>query len=208
MKFKNRHVPTLIAFVTAAFAFASLLAGCSQKEGEPTAQPPAESSEPKGTREEAPPLGTGAPEEPDPVVETEEPAPPPQPEYGQFGGVGYTFEGGVEVTVSAPAAFEPSEYAFTTTEFPSYLRFDVTVTNGSTEPFDPMAIYATLSSGGVEGEAVFDSDNGLGGTPQTTVLPGKSITWSEGWGVADPADLTYEIALGFEYEPGLFVGGV
>jgi len=188
------------------------LTGCSQTEGEPTAQPstttetdPTElpPAEPKGTRSEAPPLGTGAPA-PEPVDTPE----PEQPLYGKFGGVGFTFDDGVIITVGAVETFEPAEYAFVTGQFETYILFDVTVTNGADVPFDPSGIYATLASGGTEGEAVYDSDAGLEGQPMTTVLPGKSVTWTEGWGVADPADLTFQIAPGFEYEEALFVGGL
>lgn len=183
----------------------AILTGCTQTDGEPTTTAttetdptriPPPSSEPK-----VPPPTTEAPEP------AEEPEAPPQPEYGEFGGAGFTYDDGITLTITAPEAFTPSEYAFTGTDWPAYIRFDITLTNGTDVPFDPAGAYGTLSSGGQEGEAVFDTDNGLDGTPMTPVLPGKSITWSEGYGVADPADLTFQVAPGFEHEPALFVLG-
>jgi hypothetical protein len=193
----------IIALILAAVA----LAGCSGTEGSPTAQPTTAATETDPTQ--LPPAeekGTLT-EEPEPVKPTPTPEPPPQPEYGEFGGAGFTYDDGITLTITAPEAFTPSEYAYTGTEWPEYIRFDITLTNGTGAPFDPSGIYGTLASGGGEAEAVFDTDNGLEGSPVTAVLPGKSVTWSEGYGVADPADLTFQIAPSFEHEAALFVLG-
>jgi hypothetical protein len=187
--------------ITAVLAVA-ILTGCSQTEGEPTAEP--------SLTTETDPTQLPPAEDKGTVTDEPEPTPTPtpeQPEYGEFGGAGFTYDDGITLTITAPEAFEPSEYAFTGTDWPAYIRFDITLTNGTDAPFDPAGAYGTISSGGQEGEAVFDTDNGLNGTPTTPVLPGKSITWSEGYGVADPADLTFQVAPGFEHEAALFVLG-
>lgn len=178
-----------------------LVTGCSQTEGRTS-----------NTSTDASPVEASPTTEattPAPVIDTPEPTPTPErPAYGEFGGVGFTYDNGITITLSAPAAYEPSDSAFAEGDFDAYVSFDVTITNDSVDPFDPSGLYATMSSGGREAVQSFDSELGLAGQPQTQVLPGRSVTWSEGWGVADPADLTYQIAPSFEYEAALFVGGM
>ncbi|EXF25268.1 hypothetical protein BG28_14335 [Nesterenkonia sp. AN1] len=112
------------------------------------------------------------------------------------------------MTISEPEAFTPGEYAFGGEEFEQHVMFDVTIENNSGEDYDPSMAYVTASSGGAEGDSVFDSDSGLGGTSTTTVTDGQSTTWQEGFGVNDPADINVEFTdLDFELmrESVLFV---
>jgi putative VirB-like lipoprotein len=193
-----RKILILIALAVAA------LTGCSTTEGEPTAQQPSASKVARGPLEAPADEPTDAQPEPEPV---EEPTPTPErPQYGEFGGVGFTYEDGIVVTVSVAEAFEPSEWAVSAT-YDTYVRFDVTLTNGTDVPFDPSGVFSTLASGGREGEAIFDTESGLEGQPMTPVLPGGSVTWTEGYGVADPADLTLQVTPSFEHDAGLFVLG-
>lgn len=75
----------------------------------------------------------------------------------------------------------------------------VTITNGSTENFDPSSVLPTMLSGGLVASYVYDDKNGgLGGTPNTTLLSGRTVSFKVGFGVADPKDIVIEVPIGFE----------
>lgn len=117
----------------------------------------------------------------------------------------WTYTDGISVTVSAPVEFTPSEFALTGSQ-PYNVAFEITLANGTDAPFEPFA-YSLVQSGGLEAEAVFDSGNEIGdiGTsPFATILPGESITWLEGYNVADPADVTLQLSPEFDYEDAIF----
>ncbi|SDU78945.1 hypothetical protein [Jiangella alkaliphila] len=101
--------------------------------------------------------------------------------------------------------FVPTEFA-AFEEAPAYVRFTVTITNGTGQPFDPSTTFVTVSSGGAEASAVFDE--GLEGAPLTPVLPGESVSWMEGFAVTDPADLVCQVTPSFDHLGELFVGGL
>ena len=158
--------------------------------------------------------GAGTPVPTVPAEETAEPEPEPEPDEepepeppveGDTAVFGETWEytDGVAVTVSAPRPYEPSDTAFPV-DAEAYVVFDVTIVNGSDEAYEPLVI-TTMQSGNTEAEQVFDSANGLGGPPSTTVLPGREVTFPVGFAVADPGDLVLEITPGFEYQPAIYV---
>lgn len=149
--------------------------------------------------------------EPKPApAQSSEVAPPPAPspvqEYAAFGDA-FTYSDGIELTVSEPREFAPTEYA-AGADNPFNIVFDVTLINNSSESFETMAS-TEVTSGGRAGSRIFDSgnpdlpDNGLSGVG-TTVLPGQSITWAEGWSVLDPADLTLVVAPSFLHDDAIF----
>jgi hypothetical protein len=140
-------------------------------------------------------------------VETDEPAgpdsePPAGTETALFGET-WEYTDGVALTVSAPEPFEPSDTALAE-DAAAYVVFDVTITNGSDEPYEPLVI-TSVQSGSAEAEEVFDTASGLDGTPSTTVLPGREVMFQIGYGVADPDDLVLQITPGFEYEDAIYV---
>lgn len=138
-----------------------------------------------------------------PTSSAPEPAPEETgPEVLAFGKT-VTYDNGVSLTVTKDGTFTPSEYAVVEGA-EAYVKFTVTVVNGSDKPFDPVLIYATVQSTNVEAEAVFDMDNGLEGPSSTQVLPGRETTFPIGFGVADPKDIVMEIAPGFEYGSTIF----
>ena len=117
----------------------------------------------------------------------------------------FTYQDGLAVTVSAPQPFQPSDSAAVGEPAPpSYVVFDITVKNGTQANYDPASFMASLQSGTVEGEQVFDSASGLGGTPSTTLLPGRESAFRMAFGVTDPNDLVMEVTPGFEYESAIF----
>ncbi|MFF3065620.1 DUF4190 domain-containing protein [Oerskovia sp. NPDC057915] len=115
------------------------------------------------------------------------------------------YEDGLEVGVSAPAAFTPSDTAAGDEGFTQFVRIDVTLTNGTADTFDPTLTYVTISSGGAEGAQVFDAAHEISSTPSAAVLPGQSVTFPVVFGVTDPADLTMEVNVGaWEYDAVVF----
>lgn len=149
-----------------------------------------------------PPAGENRPdtEQAENVDEPAEEA-PTNPIFGES----YEWSNGLVVTVSEPVEFTPSEYAATGGTFDTFLKFDITIVNDSDENYDPSMFYDTLQSGNAEAESVFDSDSGLSGSPSTTLLSGREVAFSVGYGVMDPGDLVMEVAPGFEYESTVWV---
>ena len=115
------------------------------------------------------------------------------------------WENGVEMTVSAPEPYTPSEAAAGADQA-NHIVFTMTITNNSTENLQPLP-YTRLSSGGQEGSQIFDAtaDGGQIGIPPTTViLPGQSVTWQDAWSVADVDALTMQTAPSFDYDDVIF----
>jgi hypothetical protein len=141
-----------------------------------------------------------------PVSEqTPEPAVETPSNVVEFGGV-YTWENGVSISVSAPSEFVASEYAMGATPGQAQVVFTFVLTNGSTEPLEPMT-FPTAASGGTEAASIYDSGNPLGeigSSPSTSVLPGKTVQWLVAYSVADINDIIVEVSPGFEYQNAIF----
>ena len=115
------------------------------------------------------------------------------------------WENGVEMTVSAPEPYTPSEAAAGADQA-NHVVFTMTITNNSTENLQPLP-YTRLSSGGQEGSQIFDAtaDGGqIGIPPITVILPGQSVTWQDAWSVADVDSLTMQTAPSFDYDDVVF----
>lgn len=63
---------------------------------------------------------------------------------------------------------------------------------------------ASAQSGNVEASQVFDSAQGMEGTPSTTLLPGRESVSTIVFAVTDPDDLVVEVTPGCEYDPAIF----
>lgn len=147
-----------------------------------------------------------ATESAEPVAETSTTTPAPAPATNPKFGEAFTWEDGIAVTIGAPTPFTPDEFAIELAggESAAYLAFEVTVVNGSSANFDPSMFTTTLQSANVEAEEIFDSGNGFGGSPSTTLLPGREAKFKIGYGVTDPADLVLEVSPSFEHEDAIF----
>ena len=187
MDLYSRRTPRKLAALTVVLA--TLFAGCSSTGGSTDADPPkgsnADSSTPATTDEPADDA-------------SEEPA---SPKFGQA----FTWDDGLTLKVSRPKPFKPSEYAATTGKGQA-IRFTFTVVNKTKKAYDPTLFYATLQSGNSEANEVFDSENGLEGSPQTKVLPGRETKFDMGWTTKNPKDLVLEVSpdAGIEYESVIF----
>jgi hypothetical protein len=117
------------------------------------------------------------------------------------------FSDGLEVELSSPDAFTPSRTAAGRGE--RAVRITVTVRNGSTEPFEPILLTLSANHGGREAEQVFDSAKGINGSPSTSVLPGRSVTFDVVFAIGrEPADLQVDVTAGFLGEPAIFTGRI
>jgi hypothetical protein len=135
--------------------------------------------------------------------QTTTPSPEPSkanlnPKFGET----VTYDG-LEVNVSAGAPFTPSEYAAGGTQ-PNNVAYTVTVKNTSTKNYDPTLFSVTASSAGSEATSVFDSEAGFEGAPQTSVTPGQTITFKQGFNLANPDDVTMDVSPGFEYQAATY----
>jgi hypothetical protein len=115
------------------------------------------------------------------------------------------FDDGLQITVTKPKKFTPSEYAAGAEGKGTAVKFQITVKNGTPEKFDPVLVYPTVQSGEAEADAIFDTEQGLEGGPSTAVLPGKTVKWTVGYKVLDTKDITMEISPGaFEYDSVIY----
>lgn len=115
------------------------------------------------------------------------------------------YDDGLVVTVGAPQDYTPSDSAYVDGPAPAaFVAFDVTIVNGTGQDFEPIGFLLTLQSGSTEESQVFDSAQGLDGTPYTTLLPGREVSFRVGFGASVPDDLVLEVTPGFDYEPVVY----
>ena len=115
------------------------------------------------------------------------------------------WQNGVQLSVSAPEPYTPSEFA-AGADLPDNLVFTMTIRNDSSENLEPTP-FPKLSSGGQEASQIFDvsAEGQAVSVPPTTVIePGQSVTWRAAWSVADPNALTMQVAPSFEYQDAIF----
>jgi hypothetical protein len=135
----------------------------------------------------------------DAATTPDEPEAPSEIRFGQT----WTWEDGTSVTVSTPKKFTPSTYAAGTDGFKKFVMFTVTIKNGSKKKLD---LFATpnLMSGETEASAVFDTDKGLEGTPNSSIRPGRTAKFKVGYGVTTTTDLVMEYSPTLEHEDAVF----
>lgn len=186
----KKHSPlTIVAYIlTLVFATTLFLTGCSP-------QVEAVDKSPQETAE---------------VVEEEttEPSPPPVNEYIKQFGETVVYADGVELKVDMVGAFEPTVSAMGAVAGEQPTIFAITIVNNSEIPFEPVS-FPTASSGGVEAAMIADAGNptygDVGLYPQTTVLPGQTISWNAAYSIADPTNVTFEVSpSSYNYENGIF----
>jgi hypothetical protein len=124
---------------------------------------------------------------------TEDPDTPGTATFGET----FTWRDDLSIVVAPGVPFTPSDTA-SADDAPAYLVFEITVTNGGTEVYDPAMFTVSMQSGSTEAGQVFDSAQ-LGDAPQTSLLPGRKATWKVAFGVTDPKDLVMQVSPGFEY---------
>jgi hypothetical protein len=132
---------------------------------------------------------------------SESPAAPANPKFGET----YKYDDGLTVTISPPQPYTPSDTAFIAEPAPAaFVAFDVTVVNGTQANYDPAMFSVSMQSANVEQEEVFDSANGMGGSPTTAILPGRESVFKVAFGATDPNDLVMQVSPSFEHDSVIF----
>ena len=112
------------------------------------------------------------------------------------------WEDGMEVTISEPEGYEPSEYVELSGDGEPVVM-EVTIKNGTDEPFQVHSMHTAASSGGQEAERIYDMENDID-LPSTDVRPGKEITYKIGYEVKDKGDVDLDLNPGFEYDTAYY----
>lgn len=119
-----------------------------------------------------------------------------------FGDV-ITYKDGVSVSVSKPVPYNPSASAGNGIAGQSDVVFTMVVTNHSKQNLE-FTGFPQATSGGKSAYDITDIGNNVGNTPDSTLLPGQSITWLEAFSVADPSNITLEYSPSFVYDQAIF----
>lgn len=180
----NRSTKLVLAIVAVAVVavLAFILTGCA-------VTPQAKASDPEASQAATP----------------EDTVAPPAPEDDGVNAFGETFTwaDNVSISISAPAPYTPTEYAAGTVDGQETVVFEYVLTNNSDKNLEPL-IWATASSGGVEASGVFDVEAGLDFAPTTVLLPTQTIKWKQAYSVADVANITMQVNVGFDYDDAIF----
>jgi hypothetical protein len=140
---------------------------------------------------------------PSDTATSETPTPSPTQAGPKKFGQRFTYTDGLVVTVAAPVAFTPSEYA-AKEPAAAYIILQFTVINGTGKNYDPSVFQATVQSANVEASTVYDTEGGIGGSPQTVILPRRETTFKMAFGVKNPKDLVVQVTPSFDYDPAIF----
>ena len=152
-----------------------------------------------GTVASAPTQGTNA----DPSEEASDGSPAPADDGTVAFGQSYRWDDGLQVTISTPKPYKPSRWA-AAKKSKNYLVMTVTVLNGTSATYEPALFNLSAQSGDAESEQVFDSGNGVGGSPNTKLLKGRQAKWKVAFAVKNPKDLVVEVTPDFEHDPVIY----
>jgi hypothetical protein len=101
----------------------------------------------------------------------------------------------LSVGLSKPAAYSPSEYAFTQQQTGRAVAFTITVADTDrTQPFPAMDLDYQATSGNTQDQSIEDSANNVG-TAMATILPGHTLAWQIAFSVPKNAtDITVAVS--------------
>lgn len=137
---------------------------------------------------------------------TREPAAATEPPVEEDGPLAFgatkTYTDGLSITISKGKTFKPSEYAAGKGKF--FVKYTVTIVNGTAKMFEPGMFTASVQSGNVEGEQVFDSEKGIMGSPSTKLLKGREAKFVIGFGVENLKDVVLEARPSFSHEAAIY----
>lgn len=122
-----------------------------------------------------------------------------------------TYPDGTAVTVASLGVFKPSDSTFISVPAARYVLLQVTLTNGSGKAFDADSTLVNATVNGAEVESLYDSSQGVMGTPSISVQPGKSVTFKVALGApAAKADLQVDVQPNFlvNRQAAVFTGNV
>lgn len=110
-------------------------------------------------------------------------------------GTKVSWKDGVELTASKPASYtfsDPHLPGDMQSPFKKFVVVEFTLANHSKKFFSPTALTITASANGKQSDAMFDADKGSD-LPTDDVMPGKTLTWKEIFGVDDDGKLTMTV---------------
>ena len=110
----------------------------------------------------------------------------------------FAYASGLRVRIAEPKSFRPSAWIERLPGTPT--RFVVVVDNKTGEEWNPSQLHVTLQSGFTSAPQIYDAEQGIVARPEARVRDGRSVTFSVGYWVTDPDDLTMEFAPGFGYQ--------
>lgn len=187
--------------LTLALSAVLALSGCAQTNGTTEDSPSAGTNRPSASAGAA----ADAPED----DTTAEPADATDlPEIAEEGmpvltfGEAFTYVDGIQITVSAPTSMTSSEWASPGNTKGS--SFTVTIVNGSDVPFDPSMANVTAQSANSEAEQIYDSEKGYGGSPDTTLLPGREAKYTVAFAMPDAKDVVVEASPSWDHVAALY----
>jgi len=116
----------------------------------------------------------------------------------------------IAYSVSTPTAYTPSPSAAAMGgEIARAVKFDVTITNNSTSPFafNPFAVGAKATAAGASAPDITDIQKKVGVTTSSTILPGKSLTYTVAFSVPrQKGDVQVELSPTALGSPIVFTG--
>lgn len=120
-------------------------------------------------------------------AEPTEEATPEEPELViyAFGDKG-ALPNGMEVQVSELRPYDPGPGAAIGKGDKAFVAYTVTLTNNTGKIYDASDYTSSATTGDREAEEVYDGD--IGGSPYTKVLPGRSISFDQAYGVDKGSD--------------------
>lgn len=111
-------------------------------------------------------------------------------------GATWTSKTGRKITVSKPVPYTPSSSAYIGQTIKGGHLYKITITLANPadqEAFDPSQLSFTATSGSTQVDGVTDIDANIGNEPSSTLLPGRSLTWSEAYPVVPGTHLSLEV---------------
>ena len=120
-------------------------------------------------------------------------------------GQSFSWEDGTTATIEAPQPYQKSEWAAGGEGYDHTVQMKVTVTNGSDVPLDASFTSPVVTSGEREGDEIFDDE--VGGGPTSSILPGRTVTFTAAYGVDDPADVVAEFAPTWDHQAAYWTTG-
>jgi hypothetical protein len=114
-------------------------------------------------------------------------------------GNSFSYEDGLNMTISKPKNFTSSEY----NSYQKGVKFKVTIVNKTGKRWDPTMFTASLQKGNTEAEEIYDSFS-LGDSPNTKLLNGREVTFNIGFVAKATDDLVLEVAPDFEHESVIY----
>jgi hypothetical protein len=142
-----------------------------------------------------------------PAVDAERPAGAAELTVAEFG-QRVSFDDGLAVEVTAAQPYNPGRYA-AGHDGDRAVTFDITVVNGSDEPYDALMTVVNATHEGRQVSRIYDSGSGGSENPTGTVLPGRSTTFTVALSLEEAVGaLQLEVTPGFLGEPAIFTGQV